>query len=154
MNENTKEIAVNENAIRNLIYVIRGQQVMLDSDLAMLYQVETKVFNQAVKRNEERFPKEFCFQLTRDEYNALRSQIVTSKGKGGRRYLPYVFIEQGIAMLSAILRSEMAIQVSSFEGQIYDAFSLLTELVLKAKKEMIWFTSDLHLRPQCLLNRL
>ena len=111
MGGNIKE-KIDEITIRNLIYVIRGQQVMLDSDLAMLYQVETKAFNQAVKRNVERFPEEFCFQLTRDEYNTLRSQIVTSKGKGGRRYLPYVFTEQGIAMLSAVLRSDIAIQVS------------------------------------------
>lgn len=118
MSEKTKELVVqeakmelnidiNEATIKNLIYAIRGQQVMLDSDLAELYQVETKVFNQAVKRNMERFPKEFCFQLTREEYNSLRSQIVTSKGKGGRRYLPYVFTEQGIAMLSAVLRSDV-----------------------------------------------
>lgn len=108
--ENFEEI--NENTIRNLIYVVRGQQVMLDSDLAMLYQVETKVFNQAVKRNIERFPDEFRFQLTRNEYNVLRSQFVTSKGKGGRRYMPYVFTEQGIAMLSAVLKSDIAIKVS------------------------------------------
>lgn len=193
---NDTNVDINEATIKNLIYVIRGQQVMLDSDLAELYQVETKVFNQAVKRNMERFPKEFCFQLTREEYNSLRSQIVTSKGKGGRRYLPYVFTEQGIAMLSAVLRSDVAIQVSIrimntfvemrrfmansslvlnrinevevkqliyqkdadekfdkiftyiseheevsqkifFEGQIYDAFSLLTELIAKAKKEIV-----------------
>lgn len=73
--------------IYHLIYTIRGQQVMLDSDLAMLYQVDTKVFNQAVKRNIERFPEKFRFQLTKEEYVSLRSQIVTSKGKGGRRYI-------------------------------------------------------------------
>lgn len=123
MNEKTKQLIVqeingesymetSEVSIKNLIYAIQWHQVMLDSDLAMLYQVETKVFNQAVKRNEERFPKEFCFHLTREEYNDLRSQIVTSKGKGGRRYLPHVFTEQGIAMLSAVLRSDVAIQVS------------------------------------------
>lgn len=83
---------------------------MLDSDLARLYQVETKVFNQAVKRNIKRFPESFRFQITEEEYNSLRSQFVTSKG--GRRYLPYVFTEQGIAMLSAVLRSDVAIQVS------------------------------------------
>lgn len=105
--------------IKNMIYVVRNQQVMIDSDLAMLYQVETKVFNQAVKRNIARFPEEFRFQLTKDEYILLRSQFVTSKNeedierqKGGRRYLPYVFTEQGIAMLSAVLRSDVAIQVS------------------------------------------
>lgn len=74
----------------------------MDSDLAMLYQVETKKFNQAVKRNENRFPEQFRFQLTKTEYEDLRSQIVTSNGRGGRRYLPYVFTESGIAMLSAV----------------------------------------------------
>lgn len=104
-------VAANE-TIQSLIYVVRGQQVMLDSDLAALYQVETKVFNQAVKRNIIRFPDAFRFQLTNKEYESLRSQIVTSNGRGGRRYLPYVFTEQGIAMLSAVLHSEAAIQVS------------------------------------------
>ena len=107
-----EEVLVNKATIKNLIYVIRGQQVMLDSDLAEMYQVETKVFNQAVKRNIERFPEEFCFRITTEEYDTLRSQIVTSKEKGGRRYLPYVFTEQGIAMLSAVLRSDVAIKVS------------------------------------------
>ncbi len=113
------DIEVSETTIKNLIYVIRGQQVMLDSDLAMLYQVETKVFNQAVKRNIERFPEKFCFKLSKEEYDSLRSQFVTSKGKGGRRYLPFVFTEQGIAMLSAVLKSDVAIQVSI---RIMDAF--------------------------------
>lgn len=113
------DIEVTEITIKNLIYVIRGQQVMLDSDLAMLYQVETKVFNQAVKRNIERFPERFCFKLSKEEYDSLRSQFVTSKGKGGRRYLPFVFTEQGIAMLSAVLKSDVAIQVSI---RIMDAF--------------------------------
>lgn len=113
--------------IQNLVYVIRGQQVMLDSDLAMLYQVETKQLNRAVKRNKQRFPMNFCFQLTDNEYEVLRCQFGTSKindgsdseGRGGRRYLPYVFNEQGIAMLSAVLRSETAIRVSI---QIMTAF--------------------------------
>ena len=105
--------------INRLIYTIRGQQVMLDSDLAMLYQVDTKVFNQAVKRNIERFPEKFRFQLTKEENASLRSQFVTSKGKGGRRYMPYVFTEQGIVMLSAVLRSDIAIQVSI---KIMDSF--------------------------------
>ena len=98
--------------IKNLIYVVRGQQVMLDSDLAMLYQVETKVFNQAVSRNIERFPDNFRFQLTKEEFDSLRSQIATSNGRGGRRYRPYMFTEQGIAMLSGVLHSDVAIQVS------------------------------------------
>lgn len=110
MSEDTKEVVVQESTIKNLIYVIRGQQVMLDSDLAELYQVETKVLNQAVKRNLLRFPEAFRFQLSKDEYTNLKSQFVTSSlqednNYGSRRKLPYVFTEQGIAMLSAYLRS-------------------------------------------------
>jgi hypothetical protein len=106
---------ITHKAIESQIYTVRGKQVMLDSDLASIYQVETKVFNQAVKRNSDRFPGHFRFQLEQDEFNAinLRSQIVTSSlNYGGRRYLPYAFTEQGIAMLSAILRSTIAIKVS------------------------------------------
>ena len=108
-------VLANNSDIFNLIHVIRGHQVLLDSDLAALYQVETKVFNQAVSRNIERFPENFRFQLTKEEFESLRSQFVTSNkstNKGGRRYLPYAFTEQGIAMLSGVLRSEVAIQVS------------------------------------------
>ena len=102
----------NTKDIKSLIYIVRGRQVMIDSDLAMLYQVETKVFNQAVRRNIERFPENFRFQLTKEEYDTLRSQIFSSNGKGGRRYRPYMFTEQGIAMLSGVLRSDVAVQVS------------------------------------------
>lgn len=182
--------------IKSLIYVVRGQQVMMDSDLAMLYQVDTKVFNQAVSRNIKRFPENFRFQLTKEEFDALRSQVATSNGRGGRRYRPYMFTEQGIAMLSGVLRSDVAIQVSIrimntfvemrrfiannallfekvsdielkqleyqkstdekfdkvfkyiedhaeseqkifFDGQIYDAFSLITSIIQKAQKEII-----------------
>jgi len=207
MSEDTKEVMVQERAIKNLIYVIRGQQVMMDSDLAALYQVETKALNRQMKRNIARFPEDFCFQLTEFEFENLRCQFGTSSlenvNYGGRRYLPYVFTEQGIAMLSAVLRSEIAVQVSVrimktfvemrrylanetfvlekvnkleskllegdikrqqfeektesrfeqiftyiseheevtqkifFEGQIYDAFSLLTELISKAEKELV-----------------
>jgi len=203
-----QEMTVSENTIKNLIYIVRGQQVMLDSDLAMLYQVETKVLNQAVKRNIARFPETFRFQLSSEEYENLKSQIVTSSfsndsNYGGRRKLPFVFTEQGIAMLSAVLRSDVAIQMSIqimnafiqmrkflannslmfekindieirqiqdgikvqqlekktekrfeevfdyiakhkesnqrifFNGQIYDAFSLLVELVSRAEKRLI-----------------
>lgn len=197
----SEEVVINENTIKNLIYVIRGQQVMIDSDLAMLYQVETRNLNKAMKRNIDRFPEDFCFQLTKEEYVNLMFQIGTSSlqenenAHGGRRKLPYVFTEQGISMLSAVLRSEIAVKVSVkimrtfvemrrfmannslvlnrinelevkqlsyqkdtdekfdkvfqyiseheevnqkifFEGQIYDAFSLLTELVSKAEKEI------------------
>jgi hypothetical protein len=114
--EQLKNAEINENTIKNLIYVVRGKQVMLDSDLAMLYQVETKNLNKAMKRNENRFPNDFCFQLSETEYQALRFQFGTSKEvrekKGGRRYLPYVYTEQGISMLSAVLRSEVAVNVS------------------------------------------
>ena len=182
--------------IKSLIYVVRGQQVMLDSDLAMIYQVETKVFNQAVSRNIERFPENFRFQLTKEEFDTLRSQIATSDGRGGRRYRPDMFTEQGIAMLSGVLRSDVAVQASIrimntfvemrrfianhallfekvsdielkqleyqkntdekfdkvfryiedhaeseqkifFDGQIYDAFSLITSIIRKAQKEII-----------------
>ena len=99
-----------------MIYTIRGKQVMLDSDVANLYHYETKKINQTVRRNIERFPERFCFKLTEQEVENLRSQIVTSSLKkenhGGRRYLPYMFTEQGIAMLSGLLKNDIAIQVS------------------------------------------
>lgn len=101
--------------IRDMIYTVRGQQVMLDSDLAELYGVETKRLNEAVGRNKARFPETFSFKLTGNEEESLRSQIATSKtteGRGGRRYLPRVFTEQGVAMLSAVLRSETAVKIS------------------------------------------
>lgn len=110
--DQTLEAAISNQLINSLIYIVRGQPVMLDSDLASLYQVETKVFNQAVKRNITRFPYAFRFQLTNQEYESLKSQYVTSNGRGGRRYMPYVFTEPGIAMLSAVLHSDIAIQVS------------------------------------------
>ncbi len=185
--------------IQNLIYTVRGKQVMLDSDLAKLYQVETRVLNQAVKRNIKRFPEKYMFQLTKEEYEFLMSQIVISKNKetrGGRQKLPYAFTEQGISMLSAILKSDTAIEISIkiidtfvemrkhllingeifsrldkietkqienkleadkkfeeifnyiaskqeitqkifFENKIYDAFSLIVEIIQKARKEII-----------------
>ena len=105
-------IDIEDIKIENMIYEIRGKQVMLDSDLAGLYHIETKRFNQAVSRNIKRFPAEFMFRLTADEFSSLRSQNVTSLGRGGRRYLPYVFTEQGVAMLSAVLNSDFAIAIS------------------------------------------
>ncbi len=98
--------------IKDKIFTLRGLQIMFDSDLALLYGVKTKILNQAVKRNSNRFPKEFCFRLNNEEYKNLRSQIVTSKGYGGRRYLPYVFTEEGIAMLSGVLNSDTAVYMS------------------------------------------
>ncbi|HEX7243969.1 MAG TPA: ORF6N domain-containing protein [Solirubrobacterales bacterium] len=100
-------------ALEKRILVIRGRQVMLDEDLADLYGVETKRLVEQVKRNSERFPEDFMFQLNREEGAALRSQIATSNsGRGGRRYAPYVFTEQGVAMLSGVLHSDRAIAVS------------------------------------------
>ena len=99
--------------IDHKIYSIRGHQVMLDSDLAILYGVSTKALNQAVRRNLKRFPSDFMFQLIEIEEECLRSQFVTSKsGRGGKRYLPFVFSEQGVAMLSSVLKSERAIQTN------------------------------------------
>ena len=189
-----RELSIED--IKNLIYTIRGKQVMLDSDVARLYHYETKNINKAVKRNLERFPKEFCFQLTENEFQTLRFQFGTSKQnedvRGGRRYLPYVFTEQGIAMLAGVLKSDIAIQVSIsiiksfiemrkfissngpiferltkveykllehdkkfnevfnqlqleenikqkifFEGQIYDAYSLIIDIIKKANKKIL-----------------
>ena len=195
MAEDKNLVIVHNKEIQSMIYTFRGRQVMLDSDLAMLYQVETKYLNRQRNRNAERFPEDFCFQLSKEEYEILRCQNVTSKnenGSGGRRYLPYVFTEQGIAMLSSVLKSEIAAKTSInimrafvemrkflisnnemfarldrvelkqletdkkleevfdyiattkevkqkifFNGQIYDAFSLMVELVEKAEKELI-----------------
>ena len=111
------------------IYTLRGKQIMLDSDLAELYQVETKVFNQTVKRNSKRFPDDFMLQLTEKEYENLRSQFVTSslEQHGGRRYMPYAFTENGVYMLSAILKSDIAIEVSI---EIMRTFTKLREFTL------------------------
>lgn len=208
---------ISNEEIKNLIYTIRGKQVMLDSDVAMLYHYETKKINQAVKRNIDRFPEKFCFQLTEEEFSSLRSQSVTlnkstvqenlknsslksqiatlneNTGRGKhRKYLPYVFTEQGIAMLSGLLKNDIAIQVSInimdafvemrkflmingqlferltnveykllehdkkfdkvfdqlqneenikqkifFEGQIYDAYSLIIDIIKKANKKIL-----------------
>lgn len=108
MNKFTSEVL----EIQNMIYVIRGQRVMLDSDLAKLYEVETKALNQAVKRNFDRFPSDFVFQLGESEASILRSQFVTAKIDPKRRFSPYVFTENGVAMLSTVLRSKTAIHVN------------------------------------------
>jgi phage regulator Rha-like protein len=189
--------------IQSMIFTVRGVQVMVDRDLAAIYGVETRVLNQAVKRNIDRFPEEFRFQLTQEEYEQkdfLRSQFVTLKKDGGRgqhrKYLPYVFTEQGVSMLSAVLRSETAVKVSIkiinafvemrrfiqhnanvfarldsverrqiafesatgkkfeklfqaleagepsrqgifYDGQIYDAYTFVCDLVRKAKKSLL-----------------
>lgn len=102
--------------IESAIYALRGEKVLLDEDLASLYRVETKRLIEQVKRNIERFPDDFMFQLTQQEWESLRSQSATSKGdrpgRGGRRYTPYAFTEQGVAMLSSVLRSETAVAVN------------------------------------------
>ena len=200
---------ISNEEIKNLIYTIRGKQVMLDSDVAMLYHYPTKRINETVNRNKQRFPENFCFQLTDEEYevlrckditlnkdsiqenfdNSLRSQIATlneNVGRGKhRKYLPYVFTEQGIAMLSGLLKNDIAIQVSInimnafvemrkflmlngqvferltsmeykllehdkkfdevfnqlqlifFQGQIYDAYSLIVDIIKKASKKIL-----------------
>lgn len=112
--------------INNKIYHLRGLNVMLDFDLADLYQVETRALNQAVKRNIDRFPDDFMFQLSSEEFEILRSQIVTSSW-GGNRYLPYAFTEQGIAMLSSVLRSKKAVDVNI---AIMRTFVKLREMML------------------------
>ncbi len=115
--------------IHHKIYTLCGKQIMLDEDLAVLYQVETKVFNQAVKRNLDRFLDDFRFQLTQDEYRNLRSQFVTSslEKHGGRRYMPYAFTENGGYMLSAVLKSKVAVEVSI---EIMRTFTKLREFSL------------------------
>lgn len=107
------QILTVSNVIDEKIVQIRGQKVMLDSDLAEIYQVETKMLNRAVKRNVDRFPEDFMFQITEEETKSLRFQIGTSnEGRGGRRYLPYVFTEHGAVMLASILKSQTAIEAS------------------------------------------
>ena len=191
------ELLIKENLkIENMIFKIRGKQVILSSDVAKLYKTETRIINQTIKRNIMRFPESFCFQLTSEEVISLRSQIVTSSvrnelSRGGVRYLPYVLTEQGIMMLSGLLKSDIAAKVNVqiidafvamrkyisstivnqnfindlvyrhdeeikqlkesfdklqektkvntifFEGQIYDAYSLLLDILNSAKDEII-----------------
>ena len=199
---------INIEQIQSLIYTIRGKQVMLDEDIAIQYKCETRIINQTRKRNLKRFPEDFCFQLTKEELDCLKSQIVISisegeNKRGGRRKLPYVYTEQGISMLSPLLNSEIAIEVSIkimrafvemrkfintnknlfervinientmdknftnikeklisqdskfeqifnelqkdesfkqkifFEGQIYDAYSLIIDIIKRAKKKIV-----------------
>ena len=187
------ELAIED--IKNLIYTIRGKQVMMDSDVANIYHCETKYVNRVVKRNIERFPEEFCFQLNENEFEVLRCQFVTlnENGRGQhRKYLPYVFTEQGIAMLSALLKNDVAVSVSVnimkafiemrkflmlngqvferltsvehkllehdkkfdevfnqlqleenikqrifFDGQIYDAYSIIIDIIKKANNKIL-----------------
>ena len=196
INEDLDVVKYETEEIKQKIYVVREKQVILDSDIARWYEVETKRINEAVKRNLKRFPAEFCFQLTETEIENLRSQSATSSlnksNYGGRRYLPYAFTEPGVAMLSAVLHSDKAINVNIkiinafvemrkilinnaqvferltnveykllehdkkfeevfnqfqiqenvkqkifFDGQVYDSFSIIVDLVKKAEKEII-----------------
>ena len=198
---NSLVVNISNEEIKHLIYTIRGKQVMLDSDVAMLYHYETKKINQTVKRNINRFPERFCFKLTEEELETMWSQIVTTSKSEvnkyrSKKYLPYVFTEQGIAMLSGLLKNEIAVQVSIkimdafvemrkyinlnkylfekvitieskmdkkfteydkkfdevfdqlqheenikqkvfFEGQIYDAYSLIIDIIKKAYKKIL-----------------
>jgi hypothetical protein len=127
------QMLVAEQKILNRIYVIRGEKVMLDRDLAEMYGVETKVFNQSVKRNSDRFPKDFMFMLSEKEWANLRSQFLTSSW-GGARYRPYVFTEQGVAMLSSILNSKTAIEVNI---RIIRVFTKLREYALTHKEILL-----------------
>ena len=146
-----KEFTIEE--IKNLIFTIRGKQVMLDSDVANMYQCETKYVNRVVKRNIERFPEEFCFQLDENEFNSLRCQFVTlnESGRGQhRKYLPYAFTEQGIAMLSVLLKSDVAVKVSvnimkafvemrkflMINGQVFDRLTNIEYKLLEQDKKI------------------
>ena len=133
MAKSSYAIALKEEEIINKIYLIRGKKVMLDRDLAELYGVETKVLNQAVKRNEKRFPEDFIFRLTEVEFKNLKSQNVTSSW-GGTRKLPLAFTEQGVAMLSSVLNSETAIKVNI---RIIRIFTRMRELLLTHKDILI-----------------
>lgn len=134
MKQRKKElVAIPSERIISRIFLIRGRKVMMDQDLADLYEVETKVLNQAVKRSAARFPADFMFQLDKQESDILRSQFVTlESGRGQhRKYLPYVFTEQGVAMLSSVLNSDRAVQVNI---QIIRTFTKLRELLATNKE--------------------
>jgi len=124
------EEIVTRETIEQKIFLIRGQKVMLDKDLAELYGIETKVLKQAVKRNIKRFPADFMFDLTKEEFKILRSQIVTSSW-GGIRYTPMAFAEQGVAMLSSVLKSDRAIQVNI---QIMRVFTRMRQMLATHKE--------------------
>jgi hypothetical protein len=131
MAKTNKELMIPDELVMNKIYLIRGQKVMLDRDLAELYQVETRVLNQAIRRNIDRFPKDFMFQLTEKEFKNWKSQIVISNSeKMGLRKRPLAFTEQGVAMLSSVLNSETAIRVNI---QIIRIFTRMREMIMNHK---------------------
>src|SRR2546426_7125690 len=132
--------------VEGAIYLIRGQRVMLDSDLAAIYGVTTKRLNEQLRRNRKRFPQDFAFQLTTEEFRNLRPQFATSKGRGGRRYFPWVFTEHGAIMLASVLNSDIAVQASV---RVVRAFVRLREMVaanaqLAAKLEELERRLDSH----------
>jgi hypothetical protein len=127
----TRESALTPKPIENQIFLVRGQKVLLDAGLAALYGIEVKALNQAVKRNGERFPSDFVFQLTAEENEALRSQTVTSKSsRGGRRYAPYAFTEHGAIMAAGVLNSPRAVEMSIY---VVRAFLRLREMLATHK---------------------
>ncbi|MDO8890537.1 MAG: ORF6N domain-containing protein [Sulfurimicrobium sp.] len=132
MSEGSLSLWAEEDLVARRILLVRGQKVMLDADLAMLYGVETRALVQSLKRNMQRFPEDFMFQLTEEEWEVLRSQSVISKGRGGRRYAPYAFTEHGALMLASILNSQRAIEVGIL---VVRAFVRLREL-LAGNKEL------------------
>ena len=143
MQRKNKEESTTLEIIKQKVFIIRGHKVMLSTDLAALYQVPTKVLIQAVKRNEMRFPEDFMFQLTWQEVEALRSQNVTLKKRGSHvKYLPYAFTEQGVAMLSSVLKSRRAVLVNI---AIMRAFVLIRE-ALTAHKELALKLKELELK--------
>jgi hypothetical protein len=143
----SKSIVVPDEVVVSKIYLIRNHKVMLDDDLADLYQVETGRLNEQVKRNMDRFPADFMFQLTNEEWKSLRSQIaISKKGKGGRRYAPFVFTEHGVLMLSSVLTSERAIQVNIQIMRIYTKLRsmLLTHKDILLKLEKLEMKTSKH----------
>lgn len=129
------------NNIKNMIYTVRGKQVMVDHDVALLYHYTTKRINEAVRRNKERFLENFCFQLNEDETEILRSQIATASNTfenkfRNKKYLPYVFTEQGIAMISGLLKSEIAIKVSIMNAFV-EMRKFIIDIIKKAKEKIL-----------------
>lgn len=145
--------------IQNKIYEIRGQRVMLDYDLAEMYEVETKRLKEAVRRNIKRFPKDFMFELTKDEFTTLRTQFATSK-RGGTRYMPFAFTEQGVAMLASVLRSDTAIEVNIsivrafvMMRQHLSDYKELKEKIAVIEREMQIKFKDIHAALNYLLQK-